>query len=149
MGERRQDHDESDQHQAPGSRGQRTPGAPGAQSGSTLATADLQAAARAFDEELDRQQRLYKAAHELREAFGVSAQNVLQELSQLDQRRAALAKEIGEHESHLVQLRSEVADAEGVARRHRTLAQEIGQLEARKASLQQEVGASADTPAAV
>jgi hypothetical protein len=77
----------------------------------TMPLRTLHDAVQLIDQELDRQQRLYGAAGALREQFGASIQYVLTELVELDERRAALAAEVGELEARLVALRAEVHQA--------------------------------------
>jgi chromosome segregation ATPase len=77
-----------------------------------LSTQDLAEAAKLLDQELDRQERLYAAVHRLRERCGASVHAVLDELTQLDARRTALAQEIGTLEARLVELKGGVAQAE-------------------------------------
>jgi chromosome segregation ATPase len=80
-----------------------------------MSTQQLAEAAKLLDQELDRQERLYQAVHQLRAACGPDVQHVLDELVRLDQRRSALAQEIGTLEARLVELKGRVATAEAAA----------------------------------
>jgi len=67
--------------------------------------------AKVLDLELERQQRLYRAAHSLREQCDATMQQYLSELQGLEARRDALAHEVGALEARKVTLAGEVAQA--------------------------------------
>jgi chromosome segregation ATPase len=100
MGERRQRQPEAESEAA----SEAVPG--------VLPLRDLQEAVQIVDQELDRQQRVYAAAGALRDRFGATVQQVLTDLTELEERRAALAREVGELEARLVELRATVAQGE-------------------------------------
>lgn len=61
--------------------------------------AELQAAAIAFDQELERQARVHADAALLREQSGITMQQLLAELATLEARRNVLAEEVGKLEA--------------------------------------------------
>lgn len=103
MGEHRRTHHDEDEAKLP----HPTPGPRPAN--------DLAQAVYVLDQELDRHARLYEDAHTVRNSLGGTIKQVLDEVAGLETRRAALAMEIGELETRLVELRAEVTKAEAGA----------------------------------
>jgi uncharacterized small protein (DUF1192 family) len=78
-----------------------------------MTTAALAEAVKLVDQELDRQCRVYDAAHAVRACVGASIQAVIAECQALDARKAALQAEVATLQAQLGDLKESVGKARG------------------------------------